>query len=236
MKAYQRIIREKEEELGITSLFSKEFVGLKLKDSIVTQVSIKFATPYILRYEWLGKMPGFSEYAFGHFFGYDCGGVLVLGHTTGSPVAFSKRFPNDKVIQLQRGVNLWWTPKNSASYFISKVVKWLKQNTNYTIITATADEEAGEIGTIYQALNWKYLGCRKHGHPVFIVDNKEVHPKSLYDKHGTSSVEAMKKQYGDRLVIKNRVFKHRYIYPINTRTKLDSLPYPKRLDQNQEVS
>lgn len=173
-------------------------------------------------------MPGFSEFAFGHFFGYECGGVVVLGHTTGSNIAFTKKYPTDKVIQLQRGVNLWWTPKNSASFFITKVIKWLKQNTDYTLITATADEEAGEIGTIYQALNWKYLGAEKHGHPVFIIESKEVHPKTLYDRHGTSSVSIIKNIYGDNLVVKKRTFKHRYIYPINSETEILGREYPKR--------
>lgn len=231
-KAYQRQIREKYEkeylERGFNPLpVHPDYKNLKLKNSEVNQVSIKFATPYILTYEYLGKMPGWSEFAFGHFFDNICGGVVVLGHTTGSNIAFKKMFPNKKVIQLQRGVNLWWTPKNSASYFISKVVKWLKINTDYDIITATADEDAGEYGIIYQSLNWIYLGVKKHGHPVFIIDGKEVHPKTLYDRHGTSAVGKIKEIYGDRVIIKKRNFKHRYIYPIREKLNIRSLTYPK---------
>jgi hypothetical protein len=205
-----------------------------LKESTVVQITVKEAKPYILKYEWLGKMPGFSRFAFGHYFGSHVGGVLVLGDTGGSDLSFKKMLPDRKVIVLQRGINLWWTPKNSASYFITRVIRWLKENTDYSAITATADEEAGEIGTIYQSLGWNYLGIPKHGHPVFLIDGKEVHPKTLYDKHGTSSVDRIKIIYGNRVEIRPRMFKHRYIKIFRGENGLSTQAYPKRNDQETQ--
>lgn len=224
LQCYQKDMRDKYAKIEI----APKNIGI-LKTSLVKEVSITFAKPYILKYEYLGKLSGFSRYAFGHFFNEHCGGVCILGDTGGSDKAFSKLLPDRKVIVLQRGVNLWWTPKNSASFFISKVIKWLIKNTDFSAITATCDEEANEIGTIYQSLGWKYLGSPKHGHPVFIVDGKNVHPKTLYDKHGTSGVKRIKEIYGNRVEIKDRVFKHRYIKIFKGEDNIEGLKYPKRI-------
>lgn len=230
-KAHQSIMREKyaAEEADL-DLFGAwwEKVNTTLSKSIVKPISIERAKPIILKYEYLGTMPGWSEYAFGQYFNNYLGGVLVFGHTTGSDIAFSKMFPKSKVITLQRGVNLHWTPKNSASYFIARACRWLRENTDYHIVTATADEEAGEIGTIYQALNWIYVGRLTHGHPVFVIDGKEIHPKTLYDRHGTSSVSVIEFIYGDRLEVRERKFKHRYVHPLYKDFIIQGKPYPKR--------
>ena len=69
------------------------------------------------------------------------------------------------MLLLSRGVCLWWTPKNTASFFITKANKWLYENTDYRVITATVDPMAGEVGTIYQALNWHYVGSMRRANP-----------------------------------------------------------------------
>jgi hypothetical protein len=202
-----------------------------LEGSTVVPISAKEATPMILKYEYLGKVAGWSKYCFGHYFNEELGGVLMFGTTTGASLSFSRLLPNLKVLQLQRGVNAWWTPKNSASFFITRACRWLKDNTDIDAVTATADIEAGEIGTIYQSLNWVYLGQPKNGHPVFVLDGKEVHPKTMYDRYGTCSVPRLKVMFGTRLVCNPRVFKHRYIHPIRkVPVTLQSKPYPKRGD------
>ena len=41
---------------------------------------------------------------------------------------------------------------------ISRSLDWMVKNTEFRIFTCYADVEAGEMGTIYQALNFWYLG------------------------------------------------------------------------------
>ena len=230
---YRRRIEKEVEEVDKISEIKENLVPLK--QTKVVRVPVKFVSPFILEYEYLGTMPGWSEFAFAQYFKNLVGGVLLFGHTTGSDKAFTKMFKNEKVLQLQRGVNFWWTPKNSASYFISKACRWLKDNTDYNIITATCDEEAGEVGTIYQALNWSYIGAPKHGHPVFLVDGKSIHPKTLYDRHGTSAVGKIKEIYGERVEIVKRTFKHRYAIRLNGK-RIESLPYIKRKSRFEAIS
>ena len=91
-----------------------------------------------------------------------------------------KRFGEsiDDVIELRRLVCIDETPKNTESYFIGKMLKWLKQNTNHKIVVSYADAEFGHSGVIYKASNFKYLGFRK-GARVIIWNNKRYHDKSL---------------------------------------------------------
>jgi hypothetical protein len=236
MKAHQRVIREHREASGADAEFNLfgnwwETIDKSLDKSDVRPINFTTAASFVEKYEWLEVMPAVGLHALGHFFSGHLGGMCILGDT-GSPVAFTKMLPTAKVISLQRGIHLWWTPPNSASYFTARVCRWLKENTDYNVITATCDIEAGEIGTIYQALNWKYTGdVLEKGRPHFFVNGRLIHPKSLYNKHGTSSVEKIKAIYGDRLTLKERQIKYRYMHALYRSIKIKGLPYPKRAEQ-----
>jgi len=51
-----------------------------------------------------------------------------------------------------------WTPKNLASKLLMWSLRWMVKNTQFRIFTAYSDTEAKEIGTIYQACNFYYIG------------------------------------------------------------------------------
>jgi hypothetical protein len=87
------------------------------------------------------------------------GGVVTMD----MPIAFSKLLgENTRKIErlVSRGASASWTPKNLASAHIMWAIRWMVQNTDYRIFTAYADPEAKELGTIYQACNFTYLGQR----------------------------------------------------------------------------
>lgn len=77
------------------------------------------------------------------------------------PNAFSTLLGEDtrKMERLiSRGACISWSPKNLASAFMMWSIKWMVQNTRYRLFTAYADPAAKELGTIYQACNFYYLG------------------------------------------------------------------------------
>ena len=45
-----------------------------------------------------------------------------------------------------------------GSWLVSRACKWMVQNTEFRVFEAYSDPLAKELGTIYQALNWTYLG------------------------------------------------------------------------------
>jgi excisionase family DNA binding protein len=59
---------------------------------------------------------------------------------------------------ISRGACISWSPKNLGSALIMFAVRWVVQNTEFRFFTAYSDTEARELGTIYQACNFIYLG------------------------------------------------------------------------------
>ena len=84
-------------------------------------------------------------------------GVVIMA----TPNAFSHllgKENRDLEKLVARGASIGWAPKNLGSWIVSKSVKWMVRNTDFRIFTAYSDPEAKELGTIYQAMNWIYLG------------------------------------------------------------------------------
>lgn len=112
---------------------------------------------FIVRYEWLGNMPPYPTHYFTARYRGELGAVLVFT----MPNAFSKLMGDktkDMERLLARGASASWTPKNLASAFISYATDWMGKNTQYKIFTAYSDPMAKELGTVYQASNWIYIG------------------------------------------------------------------------------
>lgn len=131
-----------------------------------------------------------------------------------------KRFSDnfEDVIELRRLCCVDETPKNTESFFISKMLKWLKANTHHKVVVSYADEEYGHIGTIYKASNFDYLGKQK-GAKVIVYDGKKYHDKTIRTKHNN-----VLKPYAQKIVealgsgqahYKDTAGKHTYVYKLN---------------------
>jgi len=124
-----------------------------------------FARDLILTYEWLKTLPKISEFS-GTFGLYDPSyskrepiGVVMFGYGSGNRARLvcGEEY-TDKAICLERGACVHWAPKNAASFLISQACSQMRDLCGWKIFYAYADPEAGEIGTVYQACNWLYIG------------------------------------------------------------------------------
>jgi len=112
---------------------------------------------FIEKYEWLGKMPNRPTHRFAAYYKNILSAVVIMA----TPNSFSKLIGDDtKNIEklISRGASISWSPKNIASSLIMWSIKWMVKNTEFRLFTAYSDTEANEIGTIYQACNFIYLG------------------------------------------------------------------------------
>jgi hypothetical protein len=162
MKAWQRRIREKEARKD-----PRPVVGLE--NAIVVEISYEKAKEVILKYEWLKNM-GSTERSFGLILDGELAGVVCFGKTAGTDTA--KSVCGEKwaqhVVTLCRGACVHWSHPHSASYLISRACKLMANSGRTTrsgkvfqpayIFVAYSDTDAGEIGTVYQSLNWAYTG------------------------------------------------------------------------------
>lgn len=112
---------------------------------------------FIERHEWLGKACGFSQYYFvAHHKGI-LSGCIVMGTPNAFNLLLGEEY-RDLEILINRGACISWSPKNLASSLMSFAVNWMVKNTKHRLFTAYSDTTAKELGTIYQACNFYYLG------------------------------------------------------------------------------
>lgn len=106
-------------------------------------------------------------------------GVCVYTRPAG-PTAGQSYYPEapDKVLELRRLCLIDETPKNAESFFVSRSIKWLKQNTDWEFILSYADMEQGHSGVIYRASNFEYQGLTGVG-KTLEVDGKKFHIRTL---------------------------------------------------------
>lgn len=112
---------------------------------------------FIIKHEWLGTMPHYPT----HFFIARYNGVLAGVVIMDMPNTFTKLVGNNTRYMerlISRGACISWSPKGLASSLLMWSIRWMVKNTRYRIFTAYSDPEALELGTIYQACNFFYLG------------------------------------------------------------------------------
>lgn len=130
-----------------------EFKFIQKTDIEICQAVKRF----IERHEWLGKMPKRPTHRFVATYKGRLAGVVVMA----TPNSFSnllgkERRHLEKLIS--RGACISWSPKNLGSALVMFAVRWMAKNTEFRIFTAYSDTQARELGTIYQACNFAYLG------------------------------------------------------------------------------
>jgi len=126
-------------------------------EPLFSRVQRRQATNFIRRHEWLGKMTLYTTHYFGAYHRNRLAGVLCFA----MPNAFSKLLgekTKDMERLIARGACISWSPKNLGSAFLMWAIKWMVDNTRYRLFTAYSDPLAKELGTIYQACNFYYLG------------------------------------------------------------------------------
>jgi len=121
----------------------------------IKQITRKQALPVILKYEWLGTLPVNYNKFCGLYFDSALAGVTCFVE-----VKFGGKFTlyNYPAVCLGRGACVHWCPEWGGSYLIQNSLKMLYKNKEPRYVVAFSDWDAGEIGTLYQACNWTYLG------------------------------------------------------------------------------
>lgn len=199
--------------------------------------------PWILKKHYAKRMPGI-KFAYGLFnksgtsafskiFGFsELQGIVTFGHPSGYRAA--KALCGEKltknVIELSRLCVNSNAPENAASFFVSRALKLLPEN---SIVVSYADIGQGHIGYIYQATNFIYTGitdeCGTYS-KIELGENIFRTSKSFYEKYGTAAKEEILKRY-PQAIFHTYYQKHRYVYFTKKGhkkyLKYDILPYPK---------
>ena len=136
---------------------------------------------FIEENEWLQRMPNRPTHRFIvrlKSTGQLAGVVAIsipnsFSHVLGKEYKYSDRL-------ISRGACISWAPKNLGSALIMYSVKWMAKNQNWKYFTAYSDPDANELGTIYQACNFYYMGqsIKKDGTPILV---KQYYDDGYFD-------------------------------------------------------
>lgn len=93
------------------------------------------------------------------------------------------RFQWRRVLSLSRMVILPGTPKNAASFLLSRSVKLIRNDGRFVTLVTYADESQGHTGCVYRSANWQYAG-RTGPYPRWLdlATGRQVAPKSTINR------------------------------------------------------
>ncbi len=246
-QAHQKIVREKMKTEDSFNLFGNwwEDIEVDIKKAVVKPIDYKTAASVIIKYEWLGCMPAMVKYCFGIYFDGNLGGAVVYSTEYIENLGkWDKYDYTGKIILLSRGACVHWAHPHSASKLITSSMKMLPEK--YKVVTATVDEHAGEIGTIYQACNFVYIGSMRDNNPNVNsrkddrfgveIDGKLYTARSMRQKVGSQKKEDILNVYPHAVFVP-QASKKRYFYFLGNkkerqyhRSQIEDQiqPYPKR--------
>lgn len=129
---------------------------------LVDQIEGTDARRIVEKYHYSGKVVANSCLNLGVFenSGYfpKLVGCLQFGPLRHGPKTSSKISDEPSMYELNRMVLDNEQERNSESMAIGLCVKWLKKNTDIKWLLSFSDGKQGNVGYIYQATNWKYIG------------------------------------------------------------------------------
>lgn len=132
---------------------------------------------FIEKYEWLGTVGYTPKWVFTARYEGKLAGVVILAEPNGYS------FAKEREALIQRGACSSWAPKNLNSKLVMFSVRWMVQNTNKRVFMAYSDFEAGEVGTIYQACNFDYVGNWYGAKVKYNYNGKEINGRYFTKTH-----------------------------------------------------
>jgi len=204
----------------------------KLSESKIQRLSKDEGNNFILKHHYSGDiMPRLTKERIGIIIDGELLAVLTLGWGTRPLHTIRKLFPNCETqdyFEIGKMCLHDKLPRNSETIFLSKVVKWLKENyPEKKYLFTWADGIVGKVGYVYQAFSmyygeyiWTDVYVTKEGH--------KIHPRTaqglIKEKFGESTKSNLGKRptYDHRILlelsrVKGKQF--RYIIPLNNYAK-----------------
>ena len=224
-KAHQRVIRER--------LAAKDpRAGGDIGNATVRAITLTEARPLIEQYEWLGNVAAVTRHCFGIFFAGELGGAVMYGDEYAESLGVWDRYGySGKIIALLRGASTHWAHPHAASKLIRRSMLLLPER--FKVVTATVDANAGEIGSVYQAAGFDYVGVMRAGGRALVrVNGRFISERQAGRLAGTRGARALAQLGFDVIPTrrKARYFAFRGRERRHLRRAIEHLiqPYPKR--------
>ena len=188
---------------------------------IVKPIQRKEAVEICKMHPHAESLPNSSKYYFACYISGKVAGLAVWGWgivPRKTPKAlFGDAGKFEDYLELCRFFVFDWTPKYTASRFLSYTHKLLKKYTSIKYLYTYAAGFQGLIGTIYQASNYDYIG-QKLCQLIYVPKVGIVHPIALWHRYSVNSLAKLKGIFPN--VSKWCGFNFVYIYWLRDKEKL----------------
>ena len=192
----------------------------------VKAITMNMASRFVYKWHYAKNMPRINQAAYGLLVNDNLMGVMTFGLGTRPLHTIKRIFPTLKVqdyYELGRLCCHPEMPKNTESWFISRVLKQVKDK---AIIFSWADGILGKPGYVYQASNFYYGGFIWS--EMYIDQNGcRIHPRTF---QGMSTGEYVgkfrtrsRKQTESQGLIKVFGKQFRYVYPLCSKREWKNL-------------
>ncbi|MEN6636369.1 MAG: hypothetical protein ABFC56_10995 [Clostridiaceae bacterium] len=209
---------------------------------LIRRIEKETAQRFFQQYEHLGNC-GLGVWHYGIYSEDNLIAVVSFGTVCFNPHrssigAIAAKY-NLRVIQLTRGGTKFDQPKNTPSMSVSMALKQIRNDLGDMIVIAYSDIKWNEVGTIYQASNFSYLGMTNpKGQSNYFINGLPLSGWNVRKQYGTRKVESLL-NLGLLVEKKPLSQKHMYVYLNMCKTKKISIhkeiatrlkPFPKRKD------
>jgi hypothetical protein len=170
-KCHQRVMKEERLEGDLKALPFDPGI-LPLSEYVFSAESVsEEVKQFLLTYEWLKSVGVYPKRCFVMRLRGYLAGVQVLNE----PASYSKILGSDTMkyeCLVQRGATVSWAHQHLGSHMLMKSIDWMVENTGKRLFVGYADPKAMEVGILYQACNFVYLGDKfgvkeKYRHPIY---------------------------------------------------------------------
>ena len=173
---YETKLKNLKEDMELANLTEEDVKKLRISDFVFEKVNprSKEVEDFNRRNEWLEEIPNSPHPNGGFCCRLKSSGIMTGLIVMAIPNTISKVYsdiskelsgivpktgkPEPIEVLISRGSTISWAPKNLGSWLVMNSIRWMVNNTNFRFFTAYSDPEARELGTIYQACNFHYLG------------------------------------------------------------------------------
>lgn len=201
----------------------------------VKEIASKLAKEMVKKYHYSGKIIHNSLINLGVFKDDELVGCLQYGYPLNHKKTSDKIHKDYKMMELNRMVMIDSEPRNSESQAIAVCHKWLRENTDLDYILSFSDGKEGNVGYIYQATNWTYIGYLLSD-SFFELDGNILHSITAWhrykEKHPLKETHTTKEILCKTFNNVKRITSKQYIYlfPLKKRVKFpfEAKPYPKK--------
>jgi hypothetical protein len=163
---------------------------------VMRPVTRSMVTGFIEKWHYSHNINGLKdEFSFALYFENHMIGAAIFGEpaTPGVREAYSEG-GTLYVTELRRLCCIDNTPRNTESFFIGQMLRWLRKNTGVDVILSYADTTYGHQGTIYKATNFTLIG-QSPAVDKISYNGKLYHDKALRVYNGAKSKGAKKKPF-----------------------------------------